>query len=85
MTFHFHFMGVEDRNIKQVGTVRALKFGVSADADRVFSGDDMYIWFSDDDNMVPVQFIAPIKVGLVEGRLSNYKGLKHPFESLIKK
>jgi len=83
ITFHFRYLGVEECRVRGVGRIRALKFGVYADADRVFSGEDMAIWFSDDDNMLPILFKAPIKVGLVEGRMESCKGLKHPFDSLL--
>lgn len=84
-TFQFSYMGLEECKIRGVGNIRALKFGVSASEDRVFSGEDMYIWFSDDGNMIPIRFKAPVKVGLVEGRIESYKGLKHPFDSLLEK
>lgn len=86
--YHLHFVyyGKEEKKVSGVGTVRALKFGFQVVAGDVFSeGSDLYAWFSDDENRIPVMFVAPLKIGQVQGRLSSYKGLKHEFKSLIKK
>ena len=45
--------------------------------------EGMYMWFTDDDNRIPVLFKAPIKVGEVSGYLESYEGLKYPFNSLV--
>lgn len=81
---HFIYLGKEDRRLK-IGTVRCNKFSVQVVAGEVFSGDaDMYLWLSDDDNRLPIWFVAPIRYGEVQGRLTGYSGLKHPFNALVK-
>ena len=86
--YHLHFIyyGREDRNISGLGTVRSHKFGFQVVAGEVFAeGADLYAWFSDDANFIPVMFSAPLKIGKVNGRLQMYTGLSHEFTSLIKK
>ncbi len=82
----FIYYGKEDRNVPGLGTVRCLKFGLQVVAGEVFSGDsDLYAWFSDDGNRIPVWFVAPLKIGKAQGRLIEYSGIKHPFDSIVKK
>ena len=86
--YHLHFIyyGREDRNISGLSTVRSHKFGFQVVAGEVFAeGADLYAWFSDDANFIPVMFSAPLKIGKVNGRLQMYTGLSHEFTSLIRK
>ena len=83
-TLHFIYLGKENKYIPGTGTVRCLKLGFQVVSGEVFSGDsDLYAWFSDDENKIPVWFIAPLRIGQVQGRLSSYSGLKHPFSSIV--
>lgn len=83
-TLHCVYLGKETKSISGLGKVRCLKFGFEVVAGDVFSGDsDLYCWISDDDNRIPVYFRAPLKIGQFKGRLESYKGLKHPFSSLV--
>lgn len=76
------FRQKEDRNVKGLGTVKALRFDVSVIAGEVFSGEEsLSLWLSDDANRIPVYFEAAIKIGKVQGRLTSAEGLKH--ESVI--
>ena len=83
---YFILYGRETIKVKGLGTVRTIKFAAKLLEGEVFKGEaDMMIWVSDDDNRLPVYFEAPLLVGLAKGRMSSYKNLKHPFNSLIKK
>ena len=83
-TLHFRYLGKENRNIPEIGSVRCLKFSFEVVSGEVFSGEsDLFGWFSDDDNRIPVWFSAPLKVGQVQGRLRSYSELKNPFSSMI--
>ncbi len=83
-TLHFRYHGRENRRVSDVGTVRCLKFSFEVVSGEVFSGDsDLFCWFSDDDNRIPVWFSAPLKVGQVQGRLRSWSELKNPFSSII--
>lgn len=54
------------------------------DAQNVFYGEEkIYMWFSADDNKLPLFFSAPVAVGSINGRLSSYKGVKYPLKSLV--
>ena len=65
-------------------TVQTIRFAAKLLAGEVFTGEeDMIIWVTDDDNRIPVYFEAPILVGTASGRLAEYSGLRHPFDSLL--
>ncbi len=81
---YFIWLGREKKAIKGVGTVQTMKFAAKLIAGDVFgSGQDMFVWISEDENRIPVYFEAPLRVGTATGWLSNWKNLKHPFESRI--
>lgn len=83
-TLHFRYLGKENRRVQDVGTVRCLKFSFEVVSGEVFSGEsDLFGWFSDDDNRIPVWFSAPLKVGQVQGRLHSWSELKNPFSSIV--
>ena len=66
--------------------VRTIKFGAKLLEGEVFKGEaDMTIWVSDDNNRLPVLFEAPLLVGTAKGRMTSYKNIKYPFDSLIEK
>lgn len=53
--------------------------------DGTFFGDEkIFIWYSTDENKVPVLFAAPLKVGEFRGRLFSYQGNKYPFNPVKK-
>lgn len=85
-TIYLTFQGKETKTLKGTGLINTLKFALTLVAGEVFDGSaDMYMWFTDDENRIPVFFHAPIKVGLVTGRLDSYQGLKHPFNSIVER
>lgn len=78
------YRGKENKWVKGVGTIAAHKVGISLKKGDVFEGnEDAILWFSDDDNRVPIAFMAPLKVGAMNGRLASYEGLAHDFTALI--
>ena len=82
---YFILHGRETRKIPGLGAVKTIKFAAKLLEGEVFKGEeDMLIWVSDDENRLPVYFEAPLLVGVASGRLSGYKGLKHPFDALVK-
>ena len=83
---YFIYKGVEVKNIKGVGKVRTRRFTVKLASGEVFGEDteaagDM--WFTDDDNRLLVWFDTPIRVGHIYGRITDWDGLKHPFDALL--
>lgn len=83
-TLHFRYFGKEVKDVPEIGSVRCLKFSFEVVSGEVFSGEsDLFGWFSDDDNRIPVWFTAPLKVGRVQGRLRSYSELKSPFSSMM--
>ena len=82
---YFRYFGVEERKVSGKGVVRCHKFGFEMPKGETFDGESsLYAWLTDDDNRIPVYFVAPLKIGQVRGRLNDATGLKHPFSSIVK-
>ena len=78
------YRGKENKYVRGVGTIAAYKVGISLNKGNVFEGnEDAVLWFSADDNRIPVAFMAPLKVGAMNGRLASYEGLAHDFTALL--
>ena len=78
------YRGKENKFVKGIGTIAAHKVGISLKKGDVFEGnEDAILWFSDDDNRIPIAFMAPLKVGAMNGRLASYEGLAHDFTALL--
>ena len=83
-TVHFVYLGKENRKVEGMGEVRCLKFGFEVVKGEVFQGSsDLYAWFTDDGNRIPVYFVAPLKIGQVRGRLYRASSLRHPLTSIV--
>jgi len=79
------FKGYETVKTK-FGEVQCMKFMPVVQTGRVFkSKDDMTIWFSNDDNFIPIRIRFEIFVGSVYCDLVDYSGLQNPFKSLKSK
>lgn len=77
------YKGKAVKSLRGIGKVSVLKFGLTVADDDVFDLNSLAeIWVSDDENRIPVYFVAPLKVGAMSGRLRSYEGLKHPFAAL---
>ena len=84
MDVRLTYLGQEKKYVRGIGTLAARKFGLSLKKGEVFEGNqDAILWFSDDDNRIPVAFMAPLKVGAMNGRLKSYAGLAHPLDAFI--
>lgn len=88
VTVRYKLVGRELIEIAAIGTVRCQKIQcelATIDGESFPEGSDFYIWISDDDNHIPIYLETPIRIGKVQAVLSSYKGLAHPFTSLVKK
>lgn len=66
------------------GKIKCLRFSPVTEVGRAFkSEDDMAVWFSDDENFIPVKIWFNLRVGSFKAELEKYEGLQHPFKSLI--
>lgn len=84
-TIHFVWKGTEALKLKGLGTIMTMKFTASVISGEIFTGEEhLTLWISDDDNRIPVYAEAPIRVGRIYARLSEFYGLKHEFSSMIK-
>jgi len=78
------YRGKENKFVRGIGTIAAHKVGIAVNKGEVFDGnEDALVWFSDDDNRIPISFMAPLKVGAMNGRLASYEGLAHDFTALL--
>ncbi len=84
-TIRLKRVGVENKKVKGIGTIRSVRFSVGVVAGEVFASDDEKVdmWFSDDDNRILVCFETKVRWGAIDGRLCAYENLNHPFSSLI--
>ena len=83
---YFILHGRETIKVKDLGTVKCIRFAAKLLEGEVFKGEeDMTIWVTDDGNRLPVYFEAPLRVGVAAGRMSYSEGLKHPFTSIVEK
>ncbi len=72
------FKGYEKIKTK-FGTIECMKFMPEVITGRVFkSKDDMAVWFSNDNNFIPIRIKFDIFVGSVYCDLIDYKGLLYP-------
>lgn len=79
------FRGKQTVKVKRLGKVNADKFSCSVVSGAMFDGNtEMTIWFSDDANHVPVGFMAPLRIGSVQGWVKQLEDLKYPFDARIK-
>lgn len=83
---YFILHGRETIKVKDLGTVKCIRFAAKLLEGEVFKGEeDMTIWVTDDGNRLPVYFEAPLRVGVAAGRMNYFEGLKHPFTSIAEK
>lgn len=83
----YKFLGREVKTIDGLGQFKTLKFScqLTTSADNSFKdGSEFFVWFSDDQNKIPLYLESPIRVGSVKARLIDYSGLKFPLSSKIK-
>ena len=77
------YKGVETRKVKRVGKVKVHHFSCSVVSGAMFEGDqELQVWFSADENKIPVAVMAPLRVGAVWAWVKKYGNLKYPFTAL---
>lgn len=82
---YIRYLGKETIKTKY-GKFRSIKFKPLLIEGTLFKGGEkMTVWVSDDKNQVPVRIESPISVGSVKVDMMEYKNLRYPLSSLIKK
>ena len=82
--FYIVYKGKETISIGS-GKYKCFKFVPVVEPGRIFAKkDDMTIWFSDDENKVPVSIKFDILVGSFRCDLLSFENLKYPFTAKIK-
>ena len=82
--FKFKYLGKEQLKTK-FGYVNTLKFRPYVQSGRVFnSSESITLWVSDDHNKIPLRLQAALRVGSITADLDAFKGLKNPFEIVVK-
>jgi len=81
----YRYVGKEVKVVAGLGEFNTYRLAVSSVSGSVFKGtENLQIWLSADENMVPLQIETPIRVGNVTARISDYSNLKYPLISRIK-
>jgi hypothetical protein len=76
--FDIRYKGKENVKTK-FGTIRCYRFDPVVEPGRMFeSEDDMTIWLSDDQNIIPVKVRFDLLVGSLRMELEEYTNLKYP-------
>lgn len=82
---YFRYLGKENVKTRNGKEYRCQKVSVFLlQGDFFPEGEYMKIWFTDDQNHLPVQVETKIQVGSVKALLLEAKSLKYPLSSLIK-
>ena len=82
--FKLKYLGTEIIDT-DFGNISALKFRPYVMAGRVFKEEEsLTLWVSNDRNKIPLCIKADLAVGSLRADLSAFKGLKYPFEIIIK-
>ncbi len=66
------------------GKIQCLKIIPLVERGRVFKEkESLTLWFSDDENKIPIKLKASILVGSIDMELENYSGLAHPQSTIF--
>jgi hypothetical protein len=83
--FKLKYLGEETINT-DFGKVESLKFRPYVMAGRVFKEEEsLTLWVSKDKNKLPLRIKADLAVGSLRADLDAFKGLKHPFQIVVKR
>lgn len=81
---YIRYEGKEEYKTK-LGTFSCMKVKPLLVEGKIFrSGEGMTIWFTDDENRIPVRIESQLLVGRITCDLKSYAGIKYPFTSLVK-
>jgi len=81
---YIRYEGKEEYKTK-LGTFSCMKVKPLLVEGKIFrSGEGMTIWFTDDDNRIPVRIESQLLVGRITCDLKAYAGIKYPFTSKTK-
>jgi len=82
--FYIVYKGKETISIGS-GKYKCFKFVPIVEPGRIFEkNDDMTIWFSDDENKIPISIKFDILVGSFRCDLTKFENLKYPLDAKIK-
>ena len=82
--FKLRYLGEEILDT-EFGDVETLKFRPYVMAGRVFKEEEsLTLWVSKDKNKLPLRIKADLAVGSLRADLDAFKGLKHPFQIVVK-
>ncbi|APY11180.1 ATP-dependent exonuclease [Seonamhaeicola sp. S2-3] len=82
--FKLKYLG-EDTIDTDFGEIETLKFRPYVMAGRVFKEEEsLTLWVSKDKNKLPLRIKADLAVGSLRADLDAFKGLKHPFQIVVK-
>ena len=76
--------GQENLKVRRMGRFRAMRLSCSVVAGVLFEGDqEIQVWFSDDDNHLPLAVMVPLKMGTMWAWLKRCENLKNPITAKL--
>ena len=76
------YRGRQNLKVRKMGRVMSHHFSCQVVSGAMFEGDtELQVWFSADENRLPVAVMARRRVGAVWAWLKTYDGLKYPFSA----
>jgi hypothetical protein len=80
----FRFEG-EEIIKSDIGKIKCYKLVPRLVVDRVFKGEeDMTVWISADKNKIPIRVKSDIQVGSLKVDITDFEGLRNPFDARLK-
>jgi Protein of unknown function (DUF3108). len=84
-SLYVRYLGKEKIKTKY-GRFNAIKFKPLLIEGTIFTGGEkMTVWVSDDANKMPLRIESPISVGSVKVDMMDYKNIRYPLTSLIRR
>ena len=78
------YKGQQNLKVRKMGRMLTHHFSCQVVSGAMFEGDtELQVWFSADENRLPVAVMAPLRVGAVWAWLKSYEGLKYPFTARL--
>ena len=79
---HITAHGEETIKVRKMGRMKAWHMSCSVVQGALFDGNEhLHLWFSADENRIPVAATVPLKVGRVNAWLCGFSGLQHEFSA----
>lgn len=84
-SLYIRYLGKEIVEDNKNRKYNSLKFSALLVEGTIFkSGEDLFVWVTDDENKIPIKVEAKILVGSIKVFLNKYSGLRRPINSVLR-